>query len=152
MAKNIIPFLDIHKFRRIKGLPGHPDVKTKGIYTNTGSLGMGISKAKGFLLANNFKKKRKVIVLTGDGELQEGQFWESLMSIPKNISKNLIIIVDNNKYQSDLTIQDTSSLGNLKKIINLSHLILKHSPVMEIILMILKRPLTKLKILIHLKR
>ena len=36
---------------------------------------MGISKAKGFLLANNFKKKkRKVIVLTGDGELQEGQF------------------------------------------------------------------------------
>lgn len=115
MAKNIIPFSDIHKFRRIKGLPGHPDVKTKGIYTNTGSLGMGISKAKGFLLANNFKKKkRKVIVLTGDGELQEGQFWESLMSIPKNISKNLIIIVDNNKYQSDLTIQDTSSLGNLK--------------------------------------
>ncbi len=115
MAKNIIPFSNIHNFRRIKGLPGHPDVKTKGICTNTGSLGMGISKAKGFLLANNFKKKnRNVVVLTGDGELQEGQFWESLMNIPKNISKNLIIIVDNNKYQSDLTVQNTSSLGNLK--------------------------------------
>ena len=32
MAKNIIPFSDIHKFRRIKGLPGHPDVKTKDLY------------------------------------------------------------------------------------------------------------------------
>lgn len=115
MAKNILPFSNIHKFRKIKGLPGHPDIKTKGVHTNTGSLGMGVSKAKGFLLAKNFKKKnRKVVVLTGDGELQEGQFWESLVKIPKNISKNLIIIIDNNKYQSDLSIQDTSSLGNLK--------------------------------------
>ncbi|OUU25777.1 MAG: hypothetical protein CBB97_09050 [Candidatus Endolissoclinum sp. TMED37] len=115
MAKNILPFSNIHKFRKIKGLPGHPDIKTKGIYTNTGSLGMGVSKAKGFLLANNLKKKsRKVVVLTGDGELQEGQFWESLINIPKNISKNLTIIIDYNKYQSDLSVQDTSSLGNLK--------------------------------------
>ncbi len=115
MAKNILPFSNIHKFRKIKGLPGHPDIKTKGIHANTGSLGMGISKAKGFLLANNSKKKkRRVIVLTGDGELQEGQFWESLINIPKNISKNLTIIIDNNKYQSDLSIEDTSSLGNLK--------------------------------------
>ncbi len=115
MAKNILPFSNIHKFRKIKGLPGHPDVKTKGIFTNTGSLGMGISKAKGFLMADNLKrKKRKVIVLTGDGELQEGQFWESLINIPKSISKNLTIIIDSNKYQSDLTIRETSSLENLK--------------------------------------
>ena len=115
MTKNIFPFSNIHKFRKINGLPGHPDIKTKGIFTNTGSLGMGISKAKGFLIAKNLKKKNgKVIVLTGDGELQEGQFWESLINIPKNISKNLIIIIDNNKYQSDLSIEDTSSLGNLK--------------------------------------
>ena len=115
MAKNIFPFVNIHKFRKINGLPGHPDIKTKGIFTNTGSLGMGISKAKGFLIANNLKKKNgKVIVLTGDGELQEGQFWESLINIPKNISKNLIIIIDNNKYQSDLSIKETSSLGNLR--------------------------------------
>ena len=36
------------------------------------------------------------------------------MNIPKNISKNLTIIIDYNKYQSDLSVQDTSSLGNLK--------------------------------------
>ena len=37
------------------------------------------------------------------------------MNIPKNISKNLTILIDNNKYQSDLSVEDTSSLGNLKK-------------------------------------
>tara|TARA_B100000780_G_scaffold177811_1_gene124667 strand:+ start:3974 stop:5923 length:1950 start_codon:yes stop_codon:yes gene_type:complete len=115
MAKNIISFTNIHKFRKINGLPGHPDIKTSGIFTNTGSLGMGISKAKGFLIANKLKKKLgKVVVLLGDGELQEGQFWESLMNIPKNIANDLIMIVDHNKYQSDLSIEDTSSLGNLK--------------------------------------
>ena len=47
LAKNILPNSKIHKFRKINGLPGHPDIKTKGIFTNTGSLGMGISKADG---------------------------------------------------------------------------------------------------------
>jgi transketolase len=116
LAKNIIPFSKIHKFRKIGGLPGHPDIQTKGIFTNTGSLGMGISKAKGFLLANNLNKKNgRVLVLTGDGELQEGQFWESIVKIPKTISKNLILIIDHNKYQSDLSVKETSCLGNLKK-------------------------------------
>src|SRR6185503_1537128 len=41
----------IHHLRRLDGLPGHPDVGTKGIVANTGSLGMGISKAKGMILA-----------------------------------------------------------------------------------------------------
>ena len=43
---------------------------------------MGISKAKGIILANRLmnKKNSSVFVLTGDGELQEGQFWESLIS------------------------------------------------------------------------
>ena len=115
LAKNILPNSKIHKFRKINGLPGHPDIETKGIFTNTGSLGMGISKAKGFLISNKIKKKKaKVVVLTGDGELQEGQFWESILKIPKDVAKNLIIIIDNNKYQSDLSIEETSSLGNLK--------------------------------------
>ena len=44
---NLLEFDNIHKLRRIDGLPGHPDVGTPRIETNTGSLGMGISKAKG---------------------------------------------------------------------------------------------------------
>ncbi|MEI9964325.1 MAG: 1-deoxy-D-xylulose-5-phosphate synthase N-terminal domain-containing protein [Caulobacteraceae bacterium] len=71
----------IHRLRRLDGLPGHPDVGTKGIVANTGSLGMGISKAKGFVLAARLKGTPiKVAVVTGDGELQEGQIWESLVS------------------------------------------------------------------------
>ena len=62
------------KLRRINGLPGHPDVSTKGIVTNTGSLGMGISKAKGMVFANKIQEiDTNVFILTGDGELQEGQ-------------------------------------------------------------------------------
>ena len=38
-----LPFETIHTLRRLGGLPGHPDVGTPGMVTNTGPLGMGIS-------------------------------------------------------------------------------------------------------------
>src|SRR5438105_743803 len=41
----------LHRLRRLDGLPGHPDVATPFIATNTGSLGMGISKAYGMARA-----------------------------------------------------------------------------------------------------
>jgi transketolase len=44
----------VHKLRRFGGLPGHPDVATPFIATNTGSLGMGISKAYGMARAKRF--------------------------------------------------------------------------------------------------
>lgn len=106
---------NIHHLRKIDGLPGHPDTKTPGIITNTGSLGMGISKAKGMILADRAKGiKRYYYVLLGDGELQEGQIWESLVSAVNNEFKELVVIVDNNKIQSDKFVKDTSNLLNLK--------------------------------------
>ena len=43
----------IHQLRRLDGLPGHPDVAaTPEVVTSTGSLGMGVSKARGFVLAD----------------------------------------------------------------------------------------------------
>lgn len=106
----------IHSLRKIDGLPGHPDVSTPGIVTNTGSLGMGISKAKGMILADRANKiKRNYYVLLGDGELQEGQIWESLVSAVNYDFKELIVIVDNNKIQSDKFVKDTSNLLNLEK-------------------------------------
>ena len=75
MAKNIIPFTNIHKFRRMNGLPGHPDIKTNGIFTNTGSLGMGVSKAKGFLMANKLKKEwEKLLFLLVMESFRKGNF------------------------------------------------------------------------------
>src|SRR5215203_4848802 len=64
----------LHQLRRFHGLPGHPHVETPYIQANTGSLGMGVSKAKGMALANRAAGvERRIVVLTGDGELQEGQ-------------------------------------------------------------------------------
>jgi transketolase len=106
----------IHKLRRLNGLPGHPDVTTTPcMVTNTGSLGMGISKAKGLVRANRLdNKKGRVYVLTGDGELQEGQFWESLSGAVNGKFGEITVIIDHNKIQSDTWVKDVSDLGNLE--------------------------------------
>ena len=105
----------IHKLRCLNGLPGHPDISTPNIVTNTGSLGMGISKAKGMIFANRLNKRAgNVFVLTGDGELQEGQFWESLGSAVNHKLHELTVIIDHNKLQSDTLVEKVSSLGNLE--------------------------------------
>lgn len=81
IALERLPFDTIHRLRQLGGLPGHPDVGTPGMVTNTGSLGMGISKAKGLVLDSRLQNRAsRVFVMTGDGELQEGQIWESLLS------------------------------------------------------------------------
>lgn len=105
----------IHQLRRLGGLPGHPDISTPNIVTNTGSLGMGVSKAKGMVVANRLlKRPGNVYVLTGDGELQEGQFWESLISAANNNLHEITVIIDHNKLQSDTLVSKVSDLGDLE--------------------------------------
>ncbi|MEA2723517.1 MAG: transketolase, partial [Gemmatimonadales bacterium] len=111
----ILPFENIHALRRLGGLPGHPDVATPGIVTNTGPLGMGVSKAKGMAFANRLQgTPGRIYVLTGDGELQEGQFWESLPSAANGGLGEITAIVDHNKVQSDTYVKSVSDLGDLK--------------------------------------
>jgi transketolase len=115
LALRIIPFELIHRLRRLGGLPGHPDVQTPGMVTNTGPLGMGISKAKGMVLANRARgTNARVFVLTGDGELQEGQIWESLASAVRYKMAELTVIVDRNQIQSDTWVSAVSDLGDLE--------------------------------------
>jgi len=111
-----MPFERIHTLRRLGGLPGHPDVgSTPEVVTNTGSLGMGISKARGFVLADRAQGRRgRVFVLTGDGELQEGQFWESLQPTANRGLGEITVIVDHNKIQSDTWVSEVSDLGDLE--------------------------------------
>jgi transketolase len=105
----------LHALRRIGGLPGHPDVRTPHIAANTGSLGMGISKAKGMVMANRMLGRRqRIYVMTGDGELQEGQNWEALASAAQRHMSELTVIVDHNKLQSDTWVADVSDLGDLE--------------------------------------
>src|ERR1700734_597012 len=104
----------LHRLRRLDGLPGHPDVRTPGMPFNTGSLGMGISKAKGLILADRQGgRPRRVYVLTGDGELQEGQNWEALAGAVRYGMSELTVIVDHNKIQSDTWVRDVHDLGDL---------------------------------------
>lgn len=114
IATGALPESSIHGLRKLGGLPGHPDVETPGIVTNTGSLGMGISKAKGMIAAHRARsERRRVVVLTGDGELQEGQIWESLAGAVHAQMDELLVIVDHNKLQSDTFVSATSDLGDL---------------------------------------
>jgi transketolase len=100
--------------RRLHGLPGHPHVETPYIQANTGSLGMGISKAKGMAIANRLVgHPRRIFVLTGDGELQEGQFWESLASAARQRLGEIVVIIDHNKIQSDTWVEQVGDLGDL---------------------------------------
>ena len=95
-AKGIIPFDTIHTLRRPGGLPGHPTIDVPGVLFNTGSLGMGISKANGLAAADRMKGiTRKIHVLVGDGELQEGQNWEAL----RRTEKNVVVHIDYNKFR-----------------------------------------------------
>ena len=111
----LLPEEKIDHLRRLHGLPGHPHVETPYIQANTGSLGMGVSKAKGMAIANRLAgRPRRIFVLTGDGELQEGQFWESLPSAARQGLGEIVVIIDHNKIQSDTWVEQVSDLGNVE--------------------------------------
>lgn len=97
-------------------LQGHPDMKkTPGIDVSVGSLGQGLSVAVGLALGARLKKKNyRVFAIIGDGEMQEGQIWEALMSAIHYKLDNLIIILDYNKLQIDGPNEEVMSLGNIK--------------------------------------
>jgi len=100
IAKGIIPFEQIHNLRRIGGLPGHPHNSIPGIEAHTGSLAMGLSKARGMAIANRLNgKQNKVWVMVSDGEMQEGQFWESIGN--GRHYPELRLIIDFNDMQTD---------------------------------------------------
>jgi transketolase len=103
------------KLRRHGGLDGHPDVGVPGIEANSGSLGMGISKGRGMAWAKRFLDRRgRVVVMTGDGELQEGQNFEGLQAAAAHGQDNLWIVVDRNELQSDKPTEEILALGDLE--------------------------------------
>ena len=79
--------------------PGQPSrSRTNHINYSSGSLGMGLSYGLGVAIA---KRKGKVFVVLGDGELNEGSNWEAASLARRYGLDNLIAIVDNNSLQSD---------------------------------------------------
>ena len=75
----VVPTEKLLRLRRLDGLDGHPNVRVPGIEANSGSLGMGISKGRGIAWAKRqLGHGGRVVVMVGDGELQEGQNFEAL--------------------------------------------------------------------------
>ena len=113
-ALGIISEEKLLMLRRLHGLDGHPEVRQNGIEASTGSLGMGISKGKGFAWAKSYNKnKGHVYVLTGDGEFQEGQIYESLQATAHQKVNNITAIMDHNKYQTDMLVADVNNIEDV---------------------------------------
>lgn len=97
-------------------LQGHPVKNTLPfIDASTGSLGQGLSVAIGYALGIRLKhQKRRVYVVIGDGECQEGQIWEAAMSAAKFQLNNLVTILDYNKLQNDGAVENIMPLEPLR--------------------------------------
>ncbi len=103
------------RLRRLGGLDGHPDVGVPGVEANSGSLGMGISKGRGVAWAKRLLGRGgRVVVMTGDGELQEGQNYEGLQGAAHDRLAGLTIVVDRNELQSDRPTEEILALGDLE--------------------------------------
>lgn len=98
-------------------LQGHPDRKhIPGVDISTGSLGQGISQAVGVALYGKKKNKDyRTYVILGDGEMQEGEVYEALMSAAHYGLTNLTVILDNNGLQIDGKVKDVMSIFPVKE-------------------------------------
>ena len=89
-------------------LEGHPNMcRLPGVEASTGSLGQGLSIGIGHALAGKLDGRGyRVYVVTGDGETEEGQFWEAVMHAGNHGIDNLTLIVDHNGYQQTGAVAD----------------------------------------------
>lgn len=116
--KGYIPEKELETLRQIGSpLQGHPNMDlVPGIDMTTGSLGQGISAAVGMALALRLQKEpSRVFCLTGDGELQEGEVWEALMSAAHYHLDHLVIIVDRNHLQIDGSTEEVMDIEPLQE-------------------------------------
>lgn len=111
------PQEELNKLRKLGALlQGHPDRKTPGIESASGSLGQGLSFSLGMALAGKIDKKDyRVYCVMGDGENQEGNIWEAAMAAAHFKADNLCAVIDYNHFQIDGRIND---IMNLEPLVN----------------------------------
>lgn len=105
-------------FRKIgSNLQGHPDKnKLPGLDMSSGSLGQGLSVANGMAMSSKLDGKGfRVYCVVGDGEIQEGQFWEAAMTSSHYKLDNLCLIIDKNNLQIDGKTSDVMNVDPLDK-------------------------------------
>lgn len=102
--RGFFPVEELKTLRKIDSrLQGHPSLgKIPGVDMSTGSLGQGVSAACGMALSGKISNETyKVYAILGDGEIEEGQVWESAMFAAHYQLDNLVYVVDNNNLQID---------------------------------------------------
>ena len=116
-SKGIISEEELGTFRQVNSrLQGHPHaLDIKEVDATTGLLGQGLSIAVGMALVKKHEHENNhVYAILGDGEMQEGQIWESLLQASHYKLNNLIVILDYNKL---------SSRGPVNEVINLEPIV-----------------------------
>lgn len=112
------PIEELATFRKMNTrLQGHPTTHEglPGIRVASGSLGQGMSVALGAAEAKKLNGDHKIIyTLHGDGELQEGQIWESAMYASAKKIDNIISTVDLNGKQIDGATDDVLPMGSIR--------------------------------------
>tara|TARA_B110000459_G_C16581215_1_gene481397 strand:+ start:956 stop:1777 length:822 start_codon:yes stop_codon:yes gene_type:complete len=99
-----ITHTDLESYRVLGGVcQGHVDMKwCPGVDFSAGSLGMGLSFGMGCAVAAKLENSdRRVFVMIGDGEIQEGSIWEAAMAARHHELGNLKVILDRNRIQND---------------------------------------------------
>ena len=112
-----IPLAELKDFRKLGSrLQGHPARRSMPelVETSTGPLGQGFSVANGIALSMKARRSEgKVYCILGDGEMQEGQVWEALLTSAHYQLDNLILFVNYNNIQIDGNVSDVMNLAPL---------------------------------------
>jgi len=112
------PVSELATFRKLNTrLQGHPTTHEglPGVRIASGSLGQGMSVAIGAAQAKKLNNDASLVYcLHGDGELQEGQIWESMMYAAGKKVDNLIATVDLNGQQIDGSTDTVLPMGSIK--------------------------------------
>ena len=118
VESGVIPREEMARTKSLEGiLQGHPDMKhTPGIEAVTGSLGQGLSIGVGMALAARLdKRKSRIYVIMGDGELAEGQIWEAAMAASAFRLDNIVGVVDRNGIQSSGRTSEVFDISGLEE-------------------------------------
>jgi len=94
----------------------HPNPNIPGIEFHTGSMGHGLSIGIGMAFASKLNKiNNKIFVILGDGELNEGSVWESVLIANAYKLNNLVVIIDRNFRQANLKTEELIPLESLQE-------------------------------------
>ena len=107
---------DLMAFRTLGSVcQGHVDMNwTEGVDFSAGSLGMGLSFGLGCALSAKMdSSERRIWVMLGDGETQEGQIWEAVIAANYHTANNLRVIVDRNRIQNDDFMEVQMEIGDI---------------------------------------